>query len=157
LQWKNKVYIKRNFLNLTIRLKIITSRLLLPTLTEREKEREEKACSRATAAATVLRGKSFTVCWPRAPKRVTLLQLFNGIFLFVTCFCNTRETEWERKTLRFNPIKNYQKPLPRGFPGKQFKLRLHNRLIVPCLRLDCLGDGALVMISCTHCNNIVYV
>lgn len=38
---KNQVYIKRNFLNLTIRLKIITSRLFLPDFRgERERERE---------------------------------------------------------------------------------------------------------------------
>lgn len=37
---KNQVYIKRNFLNLTIRLKIITSRLFLPDFRgEREREK----------------------------------------------------------------------------------------------------------------------
>lgn len=47
---KNKVYIKRNFLNLTIRLKIITSRLFLSTLNgqgvggESASERWKSAC-----------------------------------------------------------------------------------------------------------------
>lgn len=53
-----RVYIC-NILNLTIRLKTITSRLFLPG----------PRGGSAGGGATVLRGKSFTVCWPRARRR----------------------------------------------------------------------------------------
>lgn len=43
------MYIKRNFLNLTIRLKIITSRLFLPTFGGRERERKRMKANESRA------------------------------------------------------------------------------------------------------------
>lgn len=95
------MYIKRNILNLTIRLKIITSRLFLPTLSEREKKRAGERESGESVLARDSDGDRFAReifygLLASGAEKGTLLQLFNGIFLFVTCFCNTRETERER-------------------------------------------------------------